>query len=551
MRRRLHALAWTGLLSGVFFASCLARRETPYVRQTDDDAGPPDATQLQDGAVADVAPDALDIAPHAVLGIDPPHGPFAGGTRVIIRGNGFDSNARVWFGDVEVPREDIIPVDPQRIQINKTPPGDTGAVDLRVQNGDAESTSATLPLGYTYDRFYADPLSGPTSGGTVITIRGDHTEWDEDTTVEIDRQPCTDLTLLSPTELTCVTPPSEVGDKVLSVISADEREDVLDGFSYGQSDDGFKRALWGERDTEQLTVVAYDNFEGQALPGVAVLMGDDVDSGQVKYTDKNPRTFTAYAMGLLRGVAAKAGQRAEDVYIEVDVPLDHALSITLDPPTPGPRGPDRIRASVAVQIENQGFAIFPGGSSAHALPGATDFSFVGVPPLVGSLAGTQYVLSARAATGAQEAAPLSVLGKFSTTSGDQQDLGGFVPVPVLTTPAPNAKWDLSTLSLQPTKGGQSVELTVINIQAGGGLYQWTLVAPGSPQDLKLPDLKKLASDAALPVGSLSVETTLAHILGDRVDVNETKEFDYGALRYRQLTTKGWNAYATDSYLTQH
>ncbi|HYP88524.1 MAG TPA: IPT/TIG domain-containing protein, partial [Polyangiaceae bacterium] len=124
MRRRLHALGWTGLLSGVFFASCLARRETPYVRQTDDDAGGPDPTQLTDGAVADVSPDALDIAPHAVLGIDPPHGPFAGGTRVVIRGNGFDSNARVWFGDVEVPREDIIPVDPQRIQINKTPPGD-------------------------------------------------------------------------------------------------------------------------------------------------------------------------------------------------------------------------------------------------------------------------------------------------------------------------------------------------------------------------------------------------------------------------------------------
>jgi len=61
MRRRLHALAWVGLLSGVFFASCLARRDKPFVRQTDDDAGAPDAIVL-DGSLPDISPDALDIA---------------------------------------------------------------------------------------------------------------------------------------------------------------------------------------------------------------------------------------------------------------------------------------------------------------------------------------------------------------------------------------------------------------------------------------------------------------------------------------------------------
>src|SRR3954470_1217733 len=151
MRRRLHALVWVGLLSGVFFASCLARRDKPFTRQTDDDAGSPDAIAL-DGAVPDVSPDALEIAPHVVLGIDPPHGPFAGGTLVMIRGNGFESNARVWFGDVEVEKSSVTPVDPQRIQV-VTPAGHTGAVDITVQNGKAESTSASLTGGYTYDRF--------------------------------------------------------------------------------------------------------------------------------------------------------------------------------------------------------------------------------------------------------------------------------------------------------------------------------------------------------------------------------------------------------------
>lgn len=713
MRRRLHALAWVGLFSGVLFASCLARRNDPFVRQTDDDAGPPDAVALDGSTPGDAAPDALDIAPHAVLGVDPPHGPFKGDTLVMIRGNGFESNTRVWFGDVEVPRASLTPLDPQRIQLH-TPPGDAGSVDVRVQNGDAPSTSATLSGGYTYDPFYAEPDTGPTSGGTVITLKGNDTDWDETTSVEIDRQPCTDLTLVSREELQCTTPPGDAGAKVLSVISGSDVEDVLDGFTYGNSDNGFRGGLSGQPLDHELTVLAFDNIEGRALPGVAVLLGDSADSGQVKRTDRNgvvtfsgelgkkqsvtlalkcfqpvtfydvpvdrltayldpiaspacaklgelppgggtpgvgsgvvgeviwpldkelkrrgwsnvpqpasdgerqaayvfrlmdrpdaafsvptsgaitnetlgavgyrftdvywptclgyrdgqcvrqaaydpgnftlyalagiedtsqsPASFTAYAMGILRGVAVKPRQTLGDVYIEVDVPLDHAIRLTLDPPTPGPRGPDRIRASVAVQVEDQGFALLPAGNVSHPLPGATDFSFVGIPPLVGTLSGTKYLLGARAVTGAQESSPLSVIGSFSTTTtGASLDLGGFVAVPIVTTPAKDESWDFRTISLEQDRGGQDVSLTVLRVQAGSGLYEWTLVAPGRPDQLALPDLKQFAPDAALPGGSIRIVTSLAHI----------EDFDYGSLRYRQLTPRGWNAYASDTTLTQH
>jgi hypothetical protein len=695
MRRRLHALAWVGLLSGVFFASCLARRDKPFVRQTDDDAGGPDATLL-DGSLPDISPDALDIAPHAVLGIDPPHGPFAGGTLVMIRGNGFESNARVWFGDVEVPKSSVTPVDPQRIQV-VTPPGASGAVDVTVQNGKAESTSATLTGGYSYDRFYATPASGPTSGGTVITLKGESTTWDEGTEVEIDRTPCEGVDVLSPTELTCTTAPSDAGSKVLSVIQGQEREDVLDGFLYGNSDNGFRGGLSGQPLDQQLTVLAFDDYEGNAIPGVTVLVGDDVETGEIARTDRNgvatfsgdlgpkrtitlaikcfqpvtffdvpvdhltayllpvlspecgdlgelppgggtpglgssvsgevvwepdgelkrrgwtnvpaptneqekevayvfrlsdradealripsagsaitpeatgtlgykfyqstspgnftmyalagledrskqPPTFTAYAMGLLRGVAVKPGKTSEEVFIQVDVPLDHALTLTLDPPAPGARGPDRVRASVAVQIQDQGFALLPNGVSEQPLPGAKDFSFVGVPPLVGTLAGARYVLGARAVTGASAAAPLSVIGSFTATStAEPLDLGGFVPLPVLVAPVKNTRWDMSSLTLEQSPAGQSVQLTVVHVYAGGGLYDWTIVAPGPRDELQLPSLQKLAPDAALPVGSIQIETTLAHIDG----------FNYGTLRYRELTTRGWNAYATDTNFTQH
>jgi hypothetical protein len=195
-----------------------------------------------------------------------------------------------------------------------------------------------------------------------------------------------------------------------------------------------------------------------------------------------------------------------------------------------------------VQVQDQGFAILPAGVSEHSLPGASDFSFVGVPPLVGTLAGSKYVLGARAVTGAGGGEPLSVIGTFTANSSAQSlNLGGFVPLPVVTTPAPNTKWDLRSLGLKQAKNGQSVDLTVVRVQAGGGLYEWTLVAPGPRESLALPDLTQLAPEGALPVGSMVVSTTLAHIEG----------FDYGSLRYRQLSERGWNAYATDNFLTQH
>jgi hypothetical protein len=325
MRRRLHALAWVGLLSGVFFASCLARRDKPFVRQTDDDAGGPDATLL-DGSLPDISPDALDIAPHAVLGIDPPHGPFAGGTLVMIRGNGFESNARVWFGDVEVPKSSVTPVDPQRIQV-VTPPGASGAVDVTVQNGKAESTSATLTGGYSYDRFYATPASGPTSGGTVITLKGESTTWDEGTEVEIDRTPCEGVDVLSPTELTCTTAPSDAGSKVLSVIQGQEREDVLDGFLYGNSDNGFRGGLSGQPLDQQLTVLAFDDYEGNAIPGVTVLVGDDVETGQIARTDRNGVATFSGDLGPKRTItlAIKCFQPVTFF----DVPVDHLTAYLL------------------------------------------------------------------------------------------------------------------------------------------------------------------------------------------------------------------------------
>src|SRR5678815_603421 len=70
-----------------------------------------------------------------------------------------------------------------------------------------------------------------------------------------------------------------------------------------------------------------------------------------------PPVFTAYSMGLLRGVAVSPGATTSDVFIPVDVPLDHALSVTVDGPTVTPRGPNQMRTNVAIRFGTLGYAI--------------------------------------------------------------------------------------------------------------------------------------------------------------------------------------------------
>src|SRR5205823_8225849 len=108
----------------------------------------------------------------------------------IVRGTGFTSQVRVWFGENEVPRTSVVPVDPGRVQVS-VPQGSAGPVDVSTQNGDDSSTRATLRAGYDYDPFYVDPASGPLSGGTRITLYGDGADWSSATTVLIDGAPCT------------------------------------------------------------------------------------------------------------------------------------------------------------------------------------------------------------------------------------------------------------------------------------------------------------------------------------------------------------------------
>lgn len=674
----------------VMLTGCFPSGQGELIRQTDDDAGSGPPLQIDDGGAGTL--DAPLTDPHALLGVSPNHGPFSGGQRVLIRGNGFGSDVRVWFASSEVSATDAVAVDPHRVQVN-VPPGEPGAADVSVQNGTDDSTRRTLAGAYNYDAFYLDPATGPTAGGTIVTLHGSGTVWTSDTEVSIDFKPCAPVELVSATEIRCTTSADSAGTKSVRVETPEsETLDVLDAFTYGDTDNGFRGGLGGTVLNGQLRVLAIDNFSGAPLPGSTAFVTDGpgdpvtqqtdgtglalfadasltgtrtvtvaskchqpvtfvdvavdtvtayldpilspacasqgdpppvggtpgVDSsvtGQLVWKNRNefdkagwtnvpqpesadearvayvfrlstdpasvfylpsaisavtpdtegdigytfqlssgsgnfavyalaglenralsPPVFTAYSMGLLRGVAVAPGATTSDVFIPVDVPLDHALSVTVDGPTVTARGPNQMRTNVAIRFDTLGYAILPGGQKTSLYPASRPFDFVGVPALTGSVSGGQYAVSSSAYSGENEGTPLSESEIVTTTESGLLNAGAFVEIPRLVVPANNTAWDGHNLALDWSDGATPVDLIVVNVDSGGGLGSWTVVTPGR-KNVTLPDVMSLGVDYGVYAGPVTFEVNAAHI----------RDFDYGSLRYRQLGERGWDAHATDVY----
>jgi hypothetical protein len=633
-----------------------------------------------------------------VLGIDPPHGPFSGGTLTNVRGNGFGVDARVWFGKVEVDPSAVIVRDPQRMQVT-TPPGTAGATDVIVQNGKDTSTRALLAGGFTYDDFYLEPSSGPTVGGTVVTVRTEAEVFDDETTIDIDLVPCEVVAVESPTELSCRTPPGMPGAKrVRAHLGGGETLDVLDGFTYVVSEDGFRGGLSGNTLDGELTVLVLNDETGDAVPGATVLAGDDIDSalsattdgfgtalvssdalgsavtvtiakncfqpitfvdvpvdrvtvflspvlsplcgdpgdppagggnpgrgssvtgevvwpldeelkrndwanvpvpqeenehqvaylfrlssratdefsmpsavnaitpsgtGEVGFTfyfstspgnftlyalagiedrSKSPFTFTPYAMGLTRGVAVGPSETKRDVLVQIDVPLDHSLVMDATGPTPTTRGPDRIVGKVAIEVGNEGFVLLPNGKQSSLLPKTTPFSFVGIPPLTGTLTGGRYIATASAVTGSAGGMPRSVVGLFATvTDSEPIGVGAFLELPRLDSPASSSAWNGTVLGLGREPGGPEPDLTIVDVSSGGDLVTWRIVAPGAPGHVRVPDLRAVPGDVGLMPGPITVQVSVAGV----------DNFSYGALRNRQLEPRGWRSYAQDTFFASY
>jgi hypothetical protein len=682
-----------------FAVSCIATTPTGIHLHSDTgpDGGGGGTFMIDDGGPPANPPPDAGNDPHAVIGAEPSHGPFNGGSRVLIHGKGFTSQARIWFGGTEVDETTTIPIDPTRVQV-VAPPGKAGPVDLSVQDGNDASTKRTLPGGYTYDVLYAVPDTGPVPGGTVIEIVGQNTTWDATSVAKIDNKPCTVQSVDSATQITCTVPAGSPGSKAVSVTTGTQSIVVLDAYTYQDSNNGYKGGLSGSPLAGELKVLVYDNYSGDAIPGASVIVGNDIATALMAMTDptgiavihdpslnapktvtiagychspisfvaepvdtvtayldpvltpacagmgdpppvggkvgalgeiqgeivwpmvgefkkagwttvpkaigpnekqvayvfaassdptqpfqlpdpttavtpstpgnagygftidlwpgnrsiyaiagieddsKSPHKFVGYVMGAINGVPVLPGQVTPSVFIPMVHTLDQALPMTVSPPTPGPKGPDRLVATVAVHLGPDGFALVPAGQKTPFLPVQGTLNFVGLPGLDSDLTGALYTLSARAVTGPTATAPESVISSVQTNNTSQTiAMNGFVGVPMLTNPSGNAAWDGMNLAVTFPMGNVQPDLTVYDVVAGNGLIHWLVASPGGTQAIQLPSLAGLAfPQGGLPSGPLQIA-----VYGAKID-----KFDYTKLLYRQMRPQGMHAYSLD-YFNAH
>jgi len=155
-----------------------------------------------------------------------------GGEIVTIRGTGFMKGMKIYFNDV--------PVDSGNISIELsdtgydtaeviTPGGNTGYVKIRVEDPNDPNKYDVLLNAFWYQSTPeitdVTPNQGTTIGGTTITISG--SEFGEAGTMGnevelyIGSTLVENVSLISPTEISAVTPPGTLGSKSITIVNAD------------------------------------------------------------------------------------------------------------------------------------------------------------------------------------------------------------------------------------------------------------------------------------------------------------------------------------------
>ena len=180
------------------------------------------------GTSATSAADYFTFGVPTVSALNPATGPTTGGTSVTITGAGFVAGSTVDFGTT--PATTVSVVSPTTI--TAVSPAGAGVANVTVTNASGPSTTS---VAFTYGAptvSGVSPSSGPTTGGTPVTIYG--TDFVAGSSVDFGGSASTSVSVTSPTTITAVSP---AGAGVVNVTvrtpSGTSLITVVDQFHYG------------------------------------------------------------------------------------------------------------------------------------------------------------------------------------------------------------------------------------------------------------------------------------------------------------------------------
>lgn len=215
--------------------------------------------------------------------LQPDHGPYQGGTKLTLRGRGFEDGMTIKIQGRAVDPVDLMLIDDRRAVIY-TPPGNPGPADVEV---DSMGETAVQTAGYTYDQIYVDPPSGAVAGGTFVTVKGLGTHFAAGDTVMIGGAPLESPTVINIEAISGFTPPGIAGTVAVTVNSAaDGPITAQDAYTYLATVDPFAGGMGGGPIMGSLNVTVMDAYTQDGVPGAFVTVGDpSVAPAMTGYSD--------------------------------------------------------------------------------------------------------------------------------------------------------------------------------------------------------------------------------------------------------------------------
>ncbi len=514
--------------------------------------------------------------PLEVWGFSPVRGAVAGGTRVVIRGRGFEASNEVSFGDE--PATISSTPGPYRMVVT-APSGSVGTVDIDVRRGDQ---SAAGPYLYEYfnpasryggvdggpvngavnvsvfsdsggpieDAFVMlstrsdTPYSGVTNGSGQITLSGPGVMGPQTVTAtaagfssatvrEVDAQ---NITLfLSPLE---DPPPSGGGGGEGGTPSGRITGEVLGPRKVDQP------GATTEFDIAKVAVTRRQRRYGTVEPGPgSVTFGEgrfEIDSriGDVAAValcgdyDASTDTFTPRFMGVHRYINV-----AEGAQVEADIRcahrLDESLAVKVSRPIYAPGGPNQNRAEVFFDFGFEG--VFPAPTPATGL--GTVLEVPRLPEFEGALADVSLTVVAGSYTAGGD--PFSEMVRTDVVdTGAAVEMPALLDVPEPVEPQPGSIWNGRSIRFQAT-GPPFPDFWRVILYNREGREFWEYLMDGRETTVRLPSFPSF--------DDLPAETRPAPFPSGRVYMIlmgvDAKAAGLNNFTYRDLYASSWHGYS--------
>jgi len=247
-----------------------------------------------------------------VSGVAPSSGPTAGGTAVTITGTNFAAGATVTFGGAAA--TNVVVVSSTSITAT-TPAGSAGAVTVTITvNGQSGSLAGSFTYLGSPTVTSISPNSGPTGGGTAVTITG--TNFAAGATVTFGGTAATNVAVVNSTTITATTPAGSAGAVTVTVTVSGQSGSLTSGFTYGvTSTISYVQGNYASPQSPQTSVnITFTAAQAAGHLNVVVVGWNDTAATVSTITDKSGNTY-ARAVGptIQSGVASQSIYYAKNI----------------------------------------------------------------------------------------------------------------------------------------------------------------------------------------------------------------------------------------------